>query len=148
MFTQKTSTATKWECKSPTYLCVLMRGLHHTASLLARVPRQPATAASHSRACPQTLEDMQQPLHPLPVAQVLHIANQADIITHMPGECYRRQIRSLLLYLCYMFWALINSLMRWFWHNYNTNDNKNNKTKLLITSIHKACFLTRAHSAL
>ena len=31
----------------------------------------------------------------------------------MLGESYRRRVRSLLLYLCYGFWALINSLVRW-----------------------------------
>ena len=33
--------------------------------------------------------------------------------TRMPGESYRRWFRSLLLYLCYVFWALINSLVCW-----------------------------------
>ena len=28
-----------------------------------------------------------------------------------PGESYHRQLRSLLLYLCYVFWALINSFV-------------------------------------
>ena len=32
----------------------------------------------------------------------------------MPGESYRRRLRSLLLYLCYVFRALINSLVCWF----------------------------------
>ena len=31
----------------------------------------------------------------------------------MPGESYSRQLRSLLLYLCYVFWALMNSLGCW-----------------------------------
>ena len=31
----------------------------------------------------------------------------------MPGESYRRRLRSLLLYLCYVFRALINSLVCW-----------------------------------
>ena len=31
------------------------------------------------------------------------------IFTRMPGESYRRRLRSLLLYLCYVFRALINS---------------------------------------
>ena len=30
----------------------------------------------------------------------------------MPGESYRRRLRSLFLYLCYVFRALINSLVR------------------------------------
>ena len=30
---------------------------------------------------------------------------------NMPGESYRRRLRSLLLYLCYVFRALINSLV-------------------------------------
>ena len=35
--------------------------------------------------------------------------------THLPGESYRRRLRSLLLYLCCTFEALINSLVCWFW---------------------------------
>ena len=31
----------------------------------------------------------------------------------MPGESCCRQLRSLLLYLCYVFWALINSFVCW-----------------------------------
>ena len=31
--------------------------------------------------------------------------------TRMPGESYRRRLRSLLLYLCYVFRTLINSLV-------------------------------------
>ena len=31
------------------------------------------------------------------------------VFIHMPGESYRRWLGSLLLYLCYGFWALINS---------------------------------------
>ena len=34
--------------------------------------------------------------------------------TRMPGESYRRRLGSLLLYLCYVFRALINSLVCWF----------------------------------
>ena len=33
------------------------------------------------------------------------------VFTHMPGESYCRQLRSFLLYLCYAFCALINSLV-------------------------------------
>ena len=36
------------------------------------------------------------------------------VITHMPGESYHRRFRSLWLYLCYVFWVLINSLDCWF----------------------------------
>ena len=32
------------------------------------------------------------------------------VFTRMPGESYRRRHRSLLLYLCYVFRALMNSL--------------------------------------
>ena len=32
----------------------------------------------------------------------------------MPGESYWRRLGSSLLYLCYVFWALINSLVRWY----------------------------------
>ena len=33
------------------------------------------------------------------------------LFTRMPGESYRRRLRSLLFYLCYLFQALINSLV-------------------------------------
>ena len=33
----------------------------------------------------------------------------------IPGESYRKRLRSLLLYLCDVFRALINSLVCWFW---------------------------------
>ena len=36
------------------------------------------------------------------------------VFTHMPGETYCMRIRSLLLYLCYAFRALSNSLARCF----------------------------------
>jgi len=36
------------------------------------------------------------------------------VFTRMPGESYRRRLRSLLLHLCYVFRALINSLVCWF----------------------------------
>ena len=32
------------------------------------------------------------------------------VFTRMPDESYRRRLRSLVLYLCYVFRALINSL--------------------------------------
>ena len=32
------------------------------------------------------------------------------VFTHVPGKSYRRWLRSLLLYLCYVLRALINSL--------------------------------------
>ena len=52
------------------------------------------------------------------------------VFTRRPGESYRRRLRSLLLYLCYVFPALINSTVCWLgcFHfsytdiNYNTND--------------------------
>ena len=36
------------------------------------------------------------------------------VFTRMPGESYRRRLRSLLLFLCGVFRALINSLVCWF----------------------------------
>ena len=36
------------------------------------------------------------------------------VFTRMPGKGYRRRRRSLLLYLCYVFRALINSLVCWY----------------------------------
>ena len=35
------------------------------------------------------------------------------VLTHVPGESYRRWLRSLLLNLCYAFQALINALVCW-----------------------------------
>ena len=35
------------------------------------------------------------------------------VFTCLPGESYRRQLRSLLSHLCYVFRALINSLVCW-----------------------------------
>ena len=37
------------------------------------------------------------------------------VFTLMPGASCRRRLRSLLLYLCYVFRVLINSLVCWFW---------------------------------
>ena len=46
------------------------------------------------------------------------ICTQVEIVflvfTCMPGESYFRQLRSLLLYLCNIIWALMNSLVCWF----------------------------------
>ena len=36
------------------------------------------------------------------------------VFIRMPGESYRRRLRSSLLYLCYVFRALITSLVCWF----------------------------------
>ena len=36
------------------------------------------------------------------------------VFTRMPGESYCRWLRSLLLSMCYIIWALINSLVCWF----------------------------------
>ena len=38
-------------------------------------------------------------------------ARSLDLTARMPGESYRRRLGSLLLYLCYVFRALINSLV-------------------------------------
>ena len=35
------------------------------------------------------------------------------VFTRMPRESYRRRSRSSLVYFCYVFWALINSLACW-----------------------------------
>ena len=39
------------------------------------------------------------------------------VFTRMPGESYRRRLRSLLLCLCDVFRTLINSLVCWFYTN-------------------------------
>ena len=36
------------------------------------------------------------------------------VFTHIPGVSCCKWLRSLLLYVCYIFWVLINSLMCWF----------------------------------
>ena len=38
-----------------------------------------------------------------------------SLFTRMPGKSYRRRLRSLLSYSCYVFRALINSLVCWSW---------------------------------
>ena len=50
------------------------------------------------------------------------------VFTRMPGESYRRRLMSLLVYLCYVFWALINSLVCWFdrkWEHYSFQPKEN-----------------------
>ena len=46
------------------------------------------------------------------------------VFTCMPGECYFRWLRSLLLYLCYIFWVLINSLVCWAFICWSNNSQK------------------------
>ena len=41
------------------------------------------------------------------------------VFIHLPGESYRSQLRSLLLYLGYIFRALINSLVGQFISHYS-----------------------------
>ena len=43
----------------------------------------------------------------VPLVEVMHL-----VFTRMPGESYGRQLRSLLLCLCYVFRAPVNSLVR------------------------------------
>ena len=45
----------------------------------------------------------------VPLVEFMYLA-----FTRMPGESYRRWLRSLLLYFCYIFRTLINSLVCWF----------------------------------
>ena len=42
----------------------------------------------------------------VPLVEFLYL-----VFTHMPGESYRRRLRSSLLYLCYVFQAKFNSLV-------------------------------------
>ena len=42
----------------------------------------------------------------VPLVELMYL-----VFTRMPGESYRRRLRSFLLYLCYVFRALINSLV-------------------------------------
>ena len=56
------------------------------------------------------------------------------VFTRMPGESYCRQLRSLLLCLCDVFWVLINSLAHWF---YSTGTTKNAGNKLQILQMWK-----------
>ena len=43
--------------------------------------------------------------------EVLLVEFMYLVVTRMPGECYRRRLGSLLLYLCYIFRTLINYLV-------------------------------------
>ena len=45
----------------------------------------------------------------VPLVELMYL-----VLTCMPWERYRRWLKSLLLHLCYIFWALIISLMCWF----------------------------------
>ena len=45
------------------------------------------------------------------VEDVLLVKFTYLVFTRMPGESYRRRFRSLLLCLCYVFRALVNSLV-------------------------------------
>ena len=45
------------------------------------------------------------PFEDVPLVEFMYL-----VFTRMLGENYRRRLRSLLLYLCYVFRALINSL--------------------------------------
>ena len=47
--------------------------------------------------------------HNVPLREFMYLA-----FTRMPGESYRRRLRSLLSYLCHVIRALINSLVSWF----------------------------------
>ena len=61
----------------------------------------------------------------------------------MPGESNHRRLWSLLLYLCYLFWALINSLVCWS-HTEQwlfDMDNQVLQTKLLEPNSHKTVTL-------
>ena len=46
-----------------------------------------------------------------PSEDVLLVEFMYLVFTCMPGESYHRRLRTLLLYLCYVFQALINSLV-------------------------------------
>ena len=57
------------------------------------------------------------------------------VFTRMPGESYRRRLRSVLLYLCYAFRALNNSLVCWFISesksDYGPSGNRKDSTRQL-----------------
>ena len=46
--------------------------------------------------------------------QVRVTIGDSGLFTRVPGESHHRWLRSLLLYLCYVFQVLINSLVCWF----------------------------------
>ena len=46
------------------------------------------------------------PLKDIPLVEFMYL-----VFTRIPGESYRKRLWSLLLYLCYVFRALINSLV-------------------------------------
>ena len=66
---------------------------------------QSARAESKHKGVNQCLK----PREDVPLVEFMYL-----VFTRMPGESYRRRLRSLLLCLCYVFWALVNSLVCWF----------------------------------
>ena len=57
------------------------------------------------------------------IEDVLLVEFMYLVFTRMPGESYRRRLRSLLLYLCTVFRALINSVVWKYWLNRKTKEN-------------------------
>ena len=57
-----------------------------------------------------TASEEKKKMEDVPLVEFMYL-----VFTHTPGESYRRRHRSLLLCLCDVFRALINSLVCWFW---------------------------------
>ena len=69
--------------------------------------------------CLKYVRQVQQQRHESPTV-ILYLCKDVPLVefmylvfTSMPGESYHRQFRSSLLHLCYVFRALINSLVCW-----------------------------------
>ena len=60
------------------------------------------------------------------------------VFTRMPGESYRRRLSSLLLYLCDVFQALINSLVFFILFLYTVH-NLSHKTLLVHSARYRQC---------
>ena len=56
------------------------------------------------------------------------------VFTRMPGESYRRRLGSSLLRLCYVFRALITSLVCWFWKRERRHDRSNRNVQDRIST--------------
>ena len=73
--------------------------------------RKQSTIQSHDKAWAAFTKNMYT-FEDVPQVEFVH-----RVFTRMPGESYCRRLRSLSLYLCYAFQALISSLVCWLQKN-------------------------------
>ena len=67
-------------------------------------------------------------LQDVPLAELMYL-----VFSRMPGESYWRWLKSLLLCLCDVFWALINSLVLWLFKACLETDNVKLRPKKKLT---------------